>query len=43
MDQFEDQYLGDAAEPLGIPFDDDASISSIRKSRTAKIHKLARL
>ena len=25
MDQFEEQYLGDAAEPLGgIPFDDDA-------------------
>ena len=25
MDQFEDQYIGDATEPLGIPFDDDAA------------------
>ncbi|MEJ7604770.1 MAG: sigma-70 factor domain-containing protein [Bryobacteraceae bacterium] len=25
MDQFEEQYLGDAAEPLGIPFDEEAS------------------
>ena len=39
VDQFEDQYIGDAAEPLGIPFDDDAAFS-IRKSRTPKIHKL---
>jgi RNA polymerase primary sigma factor len=23
VDHFEDQYIGDAAEPLGIPFDDD--------------------
>ena len=23
MDQFEDQYLGDAHEPLGLPFDED--------------------
>jgi RNA polymerase primary sigma factor len=25
VDQFEDQYIGDATEPLGIPFDDDAA------------------
>ena len=25
MDQFEEQYLNDTAEPLGIPFDDDAT------------------
>jgi len=25
VDQFEDQYIGDAAEPLGIPFDDDTA------------------
>jgi len=25
MDQFEEQYLTDAGEPLGIPFDDDAA------------------
>ncbi|HYP09425.1 MAG TPA: RNA polymerase sigma factor RpoD [Bryobacteraceae bacterium] len=25
MDHFEDQYIGDAAEPLGIPFDDDTA------------------
>lgn len=25
MDQFEEQYLTDATEPLGIPFDDDAT------------------
>jgi RNA polymerase primary sigma factor len=25
MDQFEEQYLNEAAEPLGIPFDDDAT------------------
>jgi RNA polymerase primary sigma factor len=24
VDHFEEQYLGDASEPLGIPFDDDA-------------------
>ncbi|HYI93796.1 MAG TPA: sigma-70 factor domain-containing protein, partial [Bryobacteraceae bacterium] len=25
MDHFEDQYIGDATEPLGIPFDDDTA------------------
>jgi RNA polymerase primary sigma factor len=25
VDQFEDQYIGDHAEPLGIPFDEDAN------------------
>jgi RNA polymerase primary sigma factor len=25
VDSFEDQYIGDAAEPLGIPFDDDTA------------------
>jgi RNA polymerase primary sigma factor len=25
VDHFEDQYIGDAAEPLGIPFDDDTA------------------
>ncbi len=25
MDQFEEQYIGDAAEPLSIPFDEDAN------------------
>jgi RNA polymerase primary sigma factor len=25
VDHFEDQYISDAAEPLGIPFDDDAA------------------
>ena len=25
MDQFEDQYISDHSEPLGIPFDDDAN------------------
>src|SRR5215210_5240940 len=25
MDHFEEQYLADAAEPLGIPFDDDTA------------------
>src|SRR5687767_15004947 len=25
MDHFEEQYLNDATEPLGIPFDDDAT------------------
>src|ERR671932_1569381 len=25
MDSFEEQYLTDASEPLGIPFDDDAA------------------
>src|ERR687894_2945343 len=25
MDSFEEQYLNDASEPLGIPFDDDAT------------------
>jgi RNA polymerase primary sigma factor len=24
LDQFEDQYLGDAHEPLGLPFDEDS-------------------
>src|SRR5918997_6367917 len=25
MDSFEEQYLSDTSEPLGIPFDDDAT------------------
>src|SRR5215210_3851250 len=38
MDHFEEQYLADAAEPLGIPFDDDTAFFHPEEQDTEDPH-----
>ena len=40
VDHFEDQFLGEGHEPLGLPFDEEANFFIPRKSMMAKSLRL---